>query len=273
MKSFKKKVVVITGAGSGIGRALAQNFAKKGAYLAISDKNEKGLAETAELCKTTQVYTEIFDVSKKEEFRKFAKNVVKEYGRADVIINNAGVALGKSTLLDLEYEEFEWLMGINFWGVVYGTKEFLPILLKQPEAAIVNISSLFGLMGVGDQVAYCSSKFAVRGMTESLRMELLDTNISVHSVHPGGISTNIANNARITKNENQDEAEKLLKNFNKALVHTPEKAAAIIVNGIISKQEKIMIGPETYLADAVVKVLPAQYSRVFNFVRKKTLGI
>ncbi|HMU97897.1 MAG TPA: SDR family oxidoreductase [Chitinophagales bacterium] len=271
MKSFNKKVVVITGAGSGIGRALAQNFAKKGAYLAISDLNKEGLAETVQLCNNTKVYSEIFNVAKKAEFQKFAKNVLDEFGRVDVVINNAGVALGKTKLNDTTYEEFEWLMGINFWGVVYGTKEFLPSLLKQPEAAVVNISSLFGLAGIGEQVPYCSSKFAVRGLTESLRMELLDTNVSVHTVHPGGIKTNIANNARISESEDQEQAKKVLKNFNKALIHTPEKAAQVIIRGIEKKQEKIMIGFETYVTDVVTKVLPTSYSKIFDLLGKQAL--
>jgi NADP-dependent 3-hydroxy acid dehydrogenase YdfG len=273
MKSFKEKVIVITGAGSGIGRALAVSFAKNGAFLALSDVNEKGLEETKDLCKNTSVFTSVFNVSKKEEFQKFAKAVVDAFGTVDIVINNAGVALGKSKLIDLTYEEFEWLMGINFWGVVYGTKEFLPYLIDKKEAAIVNISSLFGLAGIAEQVPYCASKFAVRGLSESLRMELMDTNVKVHSVHPGGIKTNIANNARVTSKADAKEAKSTLEKFNEtALIHTPEMAANVIIKGIKSKQEKIMIGYETYIADTIIRAMPEKYTKLFGAIMKQQMG-
>lgn len=273
MKSFNNKIVVITGAGSGIGRALSIAFSKNGARLALSDINKDALAETVSLCKTTDIYTETFNVSDKAQFQQFAKNTIKHFSTVDIVINNAGVALGKSKLIDLTYEEFEWLMGINFWGVVYGTKEFLPYLIDKKEAAIVNISSLFGLAGIAEQVPYCSSKFAVRGLSESLRMELMDTNIKVHSVHPGGIKTNIANNARVTSNANQEEAKSMLEKFNEtALIHTPEKAAQVIMNGIKNKQEKIMIGFETYIADSLIRAMPEKYTTVLGKLIKQQMG-
>jgi short-subunit dehydrogenase len=163
-------------------------------------------------------------------------------------------------------------MGINFWGVVYGTKEFLPHLLQRKEAALVNISSLFGLAGIAEQIPYCSSKFAVRGLTESLRMELIGTPVSVHTVHPGGIKTNIANNARMVEQTDKVEAIKDLEKFNEnALRHTPEKAAQVIIKGIMSGEEKIMIGMETFLADVTTKLLPTSYSKVFNYLKDRTL--
>jgi len=271
MKNFKDKVIVITGAGSGIGKALAKDFSDRGAILALSDINALQLNDTESLCHT-QVFTDVFDVSDKAAFSKFAKQVIKKFGGVDVVINNAGVALSKAKLTETTYEEFEWLMGINFWGVVYGTKEFLPYLLKRKEAAIVNISSLFGLAGIAEQIPYCASKFAVRGLTESLRMELLGTPVSVHSVHPGGIKTNIATNARLVELTDKSEAERDLEKFNEnALRHTPEKAAQVIIKGIMSGEEKIMIGMETYLADAVTKMFPTSYSKFFNYLKEKTV--
>ncbi len=271
MKNFKDKVVVITGAGSGIGKALALDFAARGALLALSDLNAVQLEETKNHCHT-EVYTEVFDVSKKESFIDFANHVIQKFGRVDVVVNNAGVALSRAKITETTYEEFEWLMGINFWGVVYGTKEFLPHLLQRREAAIVNISSLFGLAGIAEQIPYCSSKFAVRGLTESLRMELLGTPVSVHTVHPGGIKTNIANNARMVEQTDKVEAVKDLEKFNEnALRHTPEKAAQVIINGIMKGEEKIMIGVETYLADMTTKLLPTSYSKVFNYLKDRTL--
>lgn len=272
MKSFKDKIVVITGAGSGIGRALATAFANQGAKIAISDINKEALAETVTICNNTEVYAEAFNVSEKKAFQTFAKNVIKQFSTVDIVINNAGVALGKSKLIDITYEEFEWLMGINFWGVVYGTKEFLPYLLDRNEAAIVNISSLFGLAGIAEQVPYCSSKFAVRGLSESLRMELMDTPIKVHSVHPGGIKTNIANNSRFTSKANIEEEKRLIDKFNQtALIHTPEMAANVIMKGIKAKQEKIMIGYETYIADSIIRAMPENYSKLFGYFIKQQI--
>ncbi len=272
MKTFKDKVVVITGAGSGIGRELAKALSNEGAQLALSDINEEGLKETAALCKDKAVFTHVFDVSNKTAYQEFAQKVLQHYKQVDVVFNNAGVALGKAKITDISYEEFEWLMNINFWGVVYGIKEFLPSLMEQKEAAIINISSLFGLAGIAEQTPYCSSKFAVRGLSEALRMELIGTPVKVFTVHPGGIKTNIANNARITEKDDAKKAKDVLDKFNQnALRHTADKAAKIIIDGVKSGEEKIMIGAETYMADTLIKLFPAKYSQVFKMLMDKTM--
>lgn len=188
MKNFKNKVAAITGAGSGMGQQLAILLAKAGCHVSISDVNEKGLAETVELVKpyNVRVTSKKVNVAKLEEVRAWAEETVQNHGSVNMIFNNAGVALG-STVEGSTYEDLEWIMGINYWGVVYGTKEFLPYLKKTGEGHIINTSSLFGLTAQPTQSAYNSTKFAVRGFTESLRQELdiENSGVSALSVHPG----------------------------------------------------------------------------------------
>lgn len=200
MKSFKNKVAAVTGAGSGIGQAIAIALAKQGCHLALSDISEAGLAKTVELLTpySVKVTTQKVDVAKRDEVATWAKAVVNEHGQVNLIFNNAGVAIG-STAEGVSYEDLEWLIGINFWGVVYGTKEFLPYLKQSGDGHIINISSMFGLTAQPTQSAYNASKFAVRGFTESLRQELdlQNAGVSATCVHPGGIRTNIAKAARM----------------------------------------------------------------------------
>lgn len=213
----KDSVAVVTGAGSGIGRALAKRLAAEGiAGLALADVNREGLDETAAMLGNTKVSQHFVDVSDREAMHAFVDAVIGEHGRVTHVINNAGVALG-GTLREVTLDEIEWLMSINFWGVVHGTKLFLPHLEKERSAHIVNISSLFGFVAPPGQTAYCASKFAVRGFTEALRHELEGTNITVSSVHPGGVRTNIANSARIAANTEHtaDEIERRLKRMNR----------------------------------------------------------
>jgi NAD(P)-dependent dehydrogenase (short-subunit alcohol dehydrogenase family) len=236
MTLTKQSVAVVTGAGSGIGRALAQRLAAEGiAGLAIADVDRKGLEETAaEITGGVKVTTHIVDVANREQMREFADDVVRLHGRVTHVVNNAGVALG-GTLSEVSLDEIEWLMGVNFWGVVYGCKFFMPHLEREPLAHIVNISSIFGMIAPPGQAAYCASKFAVRGFTEALRHELEGTNIAVSVVHPGGVRTNIANNARIAENtaHSPDEIERRLRRINRNLSTTsPKRAAEIIINGI-----------------------------------------
>lgn len=262
MKNFKGKIVVITGAGSGIGESLALNFAEQGAHLALNDNKEDRLERVARACrmKEVEVYTEAFDVADREAFFSFADRVLDKFKGVDIVINNAGVALGKYSILEASIEDFEWIFGINLWGVIYGTKAFLPALLKRGEASIVNISSLFGITGIAYQGPYCTTKFAVRGFTESLRMELLDTNVSVHVVHPGGIRTNIARDSRSHNTDNL----KMIQQFEKGLIHSPDKAAKIIMKGIRKNQDRILIGPETHVMDAVVRLAPTGYTKMID---------
>lgn len=266
----KDSVAVITGAGSGIGRALAVRIAKEGvAGLALADLNAEGLAETAKLITgRAKVTTHEVDVADRDAMRQFADEVVREHVRVTHLINNAGVALG-GTVRDVSLDEIEWLMGVNFWGVVHGTKFFLPHLEKEDSAHIVNISSLFGMVAPPGQAAYCASKFAVRGFTESLRHELEGTNIAVSSVHPGGVKTNIVNNARIAAGVSitEEELEKQRKFQNKLLSRTtPERAAEIIVTGMLWREPRILVGPDAAIISRIARIFPRSYFAVVNFM-------
>lgn len=244
MKDFKNKVVAITGAGSGMGRAMAINFAKQGAKLALNDFNEKGLKETAAMLPASaEVFTSVFDVSKKDDMFKFADDVNKKFGRVDVMINNAGVAIAKHTTDNVPITDYEWILGINMWGVMYGSLAFLPYLRKQKESSLVNFSSIFGLHGIPGQTPYATAKFAVRGFTESLELEenIHKTGVAVSCVHPGGIQTNIAKAARGAEADPET-----IKNFEKMFFTTSEKAAQIIINGIKAKRSRILVGIDAH---------------------------
>ncbi|KZZ60013.1 SDR family oxidoreductase, partial [Oleiphilus sp. HI0123] len=202
MKNLNGKVAAVTGAGSGIGQALAVNLAQEGCALAISDVNEKGLKETQNLLKgfNVKVTSHALDVADKEAVYAWADKVVEDHGKVNLIFNNAGVALS-GTVDSLSIEDYEWIMNINFWGVVYGTKAFLPHLEASGEGHVVNISSIFGLTSQPLMSGYNASKFAVRGFTESLRqdLEITGSKVSTTCIHPGGIKTNIAQSARVDK--------------------------------------------------------------------------
>ena len=243
MKNFKNKVVVITGAGSGIGRALAQDFAKRGAKLALNDFNEATLKETvASLGKEVQVFSSVFDVAQEEAMNQFAKETLEHFSRVDVMINNAGVAQENLFVHELSTEDFEWLLGVNMWGTIYGSRAFLPHLRKQKASSLVNISSVFGLAGIPGVSSYSVSKFAVRGFSESVLLEerINKTGVAVSCVHPGGIKTNIAKSARGAGAGKLDE-------FEKALKTAPSVAAEVIINGIKKKKAIILIGADAYL--------------------------
>ena len=279
MKNFKNRVAVITGASSGIGKALAVELAAAGAKLALSDINEAGLKQVAnELgLKEDRLLIKAFDVADKDAVYAFADDVVAHFGEAHMIFNNAGVALG-STVEKMSYEDFEWLMGINFWGVVYGTKAFLPILKKADEGHIINISSIFGIIGVPTQSAYNAAKFAVRGFTESLRLELeMDGgNVSCSSVHPGGIKTNIAKSARMSDDVAEitgGDAAQARQDFEKLFRTTPEQAARTILKGVKGNRRRILIGSDAVAVDAMQRLLPTSYQRIMvlgqKFTKKK----
>ena len=264
----KDSVAVITGAGSGIGRALAVRFANEGvAGIAIAYVNADGLAETENMIDgKTKVTAHNVDVSDRQAMAGFADDVTAQHGRVTHSINNAGVALG-GRVSEVSLDEIEWLMGVNFWGVVHGTKSFLPHLEKEPSAHIVNISSLFGMIAPPGQAAYCASKFAVRGFTEALRHELEGTNIAISVVHPGGVQTNIVNSARIGSGVTltDEEVEKLKKFQNKLLSRTsPERAAEIIVNGIKARQPRIIVGPDAAILSRIARIFPSRYMTVAN---------
>ncbi len=268
MKSFRDRVAVITGAGSGIGRALAFQLGAAGCKLALSDINEDAVNQVAgELNKAgCDVIADRLDVADRDAFYTYAEKVLKKFGTVNIVVNNAGVALG-STVEDSSYEDFEWLMGINFWGVVYGTKAFLPHLKRADQGHIVNISSVFGLIGVPAQSAYNAAKFAVRGFTESLRQELEieGSTVSCTSVHPGGIKTNIAKNARMTADISKItgmDGETSKEQFEKMFRTTPEQAAAAIIAGIRGNKRRVLIGADAVAIDTMQRLLPTSYQKL-----------
>lgn len=266
MSLSKESVAVITGAASGIGQALAVRLAKeKISGIAISDVNEEGLKTTAELIEKSgaAVSTHIVDVSNREQMEAFAADVVKKHGRVTHLINNAGVAM-IGTVEELSLEDIEWLMGINFRGTVYGVKIFLPILREQKLAHIINLSSVFGFVAPPGQAAYCASKFAVRGFTESLRHELEGSNVLVSCVHPGGVKTNICADSRIGEQSDEIEKKKVVKFFDKASPTTPEQAAEIIVKGIKESNPRILIGSDAKQIDKIQRLFPKTYFSIMN---------
>jgi hypothetical protein len=273
MKSFEKKVAAITGAGSGIGRALAVKLAQQGCNLSLSDVNEQGLAETVGLAQAygVKVTSAKVDVAKLEQMQAWAAATAKEHGKVNLIFNNAGVALG-STVEGMSYEELEWLMGINFWGVVYGIKEFMPHLKASGDGHIINISSIFGLGSQPSQGAYNASKFAVRGYTEALRQELdlQQCGVSATCVHPGGIKTNIAKAARMNDSMKSIgiDPKKGQQNFEKFLHVTPDDAADAILNGVKKNARRVLIGAEAYAFDAMQRLLPTGYQKLVTMGTK-----
>lgn len=265
MRSVNEKVIAITGAGSGIGRALALNLAEKGAHLALTDINEVGLAETVSMLGGSpgRVTSQRLDVSDKAGVFAWADKVEADHGVVHGIINNAGVSLS-STVAEMSYEDLEWVMNINFWGVIHGTKAFLPKLLSVGEGSIVNISSIFGIVGIPSQSAYNAAKFAVRGFTEALRQELVGTGVYALSVHPGGIKTNIVNNGRHLQDASGRPitTEKLGRQFDKMAQTTPAKAAQIIVRAMLQEKGRVLVGPDAVWMDRMQRTFPENYSEI-----------
>jgi NADP-dependent 3-hydroxy acid dehydrogenase YdfG len=251
---------VITGAASGIGRSLARRLSRSGSPVALADIDEAGLKETARSL-AGPVLTRVLDVSDAADQLRFAAEV-REWLTAPLaaVFNNAGVAVA-SSVLDGDPGDDEWLRRINFDGVVNGTRAFLPILIEQNDGVIVNTSSVFGLLGMPYQSAYCASKFAVRGFTDALRQELRGTGVSAVTVHPGGVSTNIARNARIRSDpEGRGRShEQMAAEFEAITLTSPDKAAQIICRGVERGRSRILVGPDAYLFDALARVAPAHY--------------
>ncbi|MEQ1785692.1 MAG: SDR family NAD(P)-dependent oxidoreductase [Acidimicrobiales bacterium] len=265
MKHFDGRVAAITGAGSGIGRALAVDLAGRGAHLALSDVDEAGLADTVARCEgaAVKVTSHLVDVADRDAMHAWADDVVAEHGQANLIVNNAGVALG-ATVERMSYDDFEWLMGINFWGVVHGTKAFLPHLKAAGEGHIVNLSSVFGLLSIPSQSAYNAAKFGVRGFTDALRIELdaERCGVSCTTVHPGGIQTNIARNARMDDDvvAMAGGVERAHRDFDRIAMTTPEKAARQILTAVERDRRRALIGPDAKVLDLVSR-LPAGISQ------------
>jgi NAD(P)-dependent dehydrogenase (short-subunit alcohol dehydrogenase family) len=278
MKSFKDKVAAITGAASGIGRALAVDLASRGCHLALSDVNETGLEETRALAAKSgvKVTTQKLDVSNREAVYAWAEGVVREHGKVNLIFNNAGVALA-ARMEDIAPKDFEWIMGINFWGVVWGSQAFLPHLKASGDGHIINISSLFGLMSLPTQGAYNVSKFAVRGYTEALRQELdMDGGaVSATCVHPGGIATNIAMSARVDDKLAERmgvDKDRARKRFDKIIQGTkPASAAKQILRAVEGNQRRVLVGPDAKFLDGMVRVLGSWYQPLTTKVSKRTM--
>lgn len=267
MKSFKGKIAVVTGAGSGMGRCLTHQLLESGAIVIATDINAETLEETKQLAKAGSLHLFVVDAGNEKSIFEFAKKVIKQFGYIDILINNAGFALGKIPLQDVKMDDFKKIVDVNLWGVINHTKAFIDILLERPEAAIVNISSLFGIIGIGEQVPYCTTKFAVRGFSESLRMEMIGTNVTVTCVHPGGIKTNIAKNSI---NYGQQE---LMDKFEKNMLRiTPEEAASTILKGIKKKNERVFIGVEVTILDRLVRTFPVSYSKMIKMSYEKLLN-
>ncbi|MGB3034775.1 MAG: SDR family NAD(P)-dependent oxidoreductase [Candidatus Microthrix parvicella] len=267
MKNLNGRIAAITGAGSGIGRALAEELSRRGAHLALSDVNEVGLAETVARCegRGVKVTSQIVDVADRAAVEAWADLVVDEHGAVNLIFNNAGVAVA-ATVESISYEDFEWLMNINFWGVVHGTKAFLPHLKAAGEGHVVNVSSVFGLVSIPSQSAYNAAKFAVRGFTDALRIELeIDPcGVSATTIHPGGIATNIARDARVDDSvaDVAGSTEEAMVEFDKFLRTPPEKAARQILKAVERNRRRALIGPDAMVFDAVSRLPAGLYQRV-----------
>ena len=259
---LNNKIVALTGAGSGIGRGTAMALAKRGAHLALSDINEEGLNETAAMVGDAggKVTTQILDVSDEASFNAWANRVTADYGQVDVVINNAGVTLA-AIGAEQTHDDLDWVMSINFRGVAHGTRAFLPHMLERNSGHVVNISSVFGLFGVPAQSAYCASKFAVRGYSDAIRVELRTTNVKMTVVHPGGIATNIANHARFRmQGEGVPDRDAFVSNANKMLSRTtPARAGEVIARGIEKNKPRVLIGGDARYIDLMQRLLPARF--------------
>lgn len=254
------KVAVVTGAGSGIGRAVAQALAQRGCHLALADRNQEGLAETAALPELNSVKVSLhtLDVADGDAVAAFPQTVLAHHDRIDLLVNNAGVALAGS-FEQVSETDFDWVMAINFHGVVRMTRAFLPLLHRSDDARIVNISSLFGLISPPGQSAYSASKFAVRGFSNALRHELADSRVGVTVVHPGGIATSIARNARVSADIPQAQMQERLANSQKMLRMPPPKAADIIVRGIEKRSARVLVGSDAVVMSWLERLFPVRY--------------
>jgi butyryl-CoA dehydrogenase len=258
VKEFRGRVAAITGAGSGIGRALAVELARRGAHLAVSDIDEVGLAETVALCEGSgvKVTSQRVDVADRAAVEAWAEQVVADHGKVNLLFNNAGVAVA-ATIEAVSYDDFEWLMSINFWGVVHGTKAFLPHLEASGEGHIVNMSSVFGLISVPCQSTYNAAKFAVRGFTDALRIELeiKGSPVSCTTVHPGGIKTNIVRNARIDDSALAlSGGRDMVSNFDRVAMTSPTRAARQILAAVQRNRRRALIGPDAKMIDLVARI-------------------
>jgi short-subunit dehydrogenase len=254
------RTAVITGAANGIGRAIAVSLARRGCNLALADVDEEGMTATAELTRgnNVRVSRHRVDVADRVAVAQFPDVVANEHGGVDVLVNNAGVAVG-GTFEQVSDEDFEWLFEINFWGVVRMTRAFLPLLHASEDARVVNLSSIYGVVAPPEQTAYSASKFAVRGFSEALRHELEGSGIGVTVVHPGGIRTSIAENARIPGGATEEEIERRRKRYRKLLRLPAEIAGETIVRGIERREARVLVGSDAKTIALIARLLPVSY--------------
>jgi short-subunit dehydrogenase len=258
LTELKHKVVALTGAASGIGRELSIQLAREGCALAVADIDEKGLQETVNMIPSPseRVTAHVVDVGKRDQVYRYAEEVHQAHGQVDILVNNAATMVFES-LADITYDDFEGVMETNFWGVVYGTKAFLPYLKQRPQAHIVNISSINGVLTTPNNGPYCVAKFAVNSFTETLWQELHCGTIRVSCVLPGGVKTNIVRNTRFLKQANPSlTREDTIQWFERASVTSPEKAARAIISGIKKKKSRILVGRDAYLIDLLKRLMP-----------------
>lgn len=272
MEGFAGKVAVVTGAGSGIGQALAIELARSGAKVAISDVNTEGLAVTEQRIKAigAPVKADRLDVTEREAFELYADAVKAHFGKVNQIYNNAGIAFAGDVEVS-GFKDIERVMDVDFWGVVNGTKVFLPHLIESGDGHVINVSSIFGIFSVPGQAAYNAAKFAVRGFTEALRQEmaLAKHPVKVTTIHPGGIKTGIARNMTAAEGIDVDE---LAKTFDKKLASTsPEKAAQIIMDGVRKNKARVLIGNDAKALDLIVRLTGSGYQKLFSGVIAKAL--
>ena len=264
---FKNKVAAITGAGSGMGRALAVALASKGCHVAISDVDTNGLDETQAQINSgssVTVTSHELDVADKDQVEQFAADVVSEHGRVNMVFNNAGVSL-TDTVEHMNYDDFKWLMDINFWGVIYGSKAFLPYFNDVDEAHIINTSSIFGVIAVPSQSAYNASKFAVRGFTYAMRQELIETNVGVSCVQPGGVKTNIVKSSRYVAPDNSAPTkEEFTTRFEEMANLSSEQAAEQILRGVLANKAQILVGRDAKTAAVIERVAPTGYLKLLS---------
>ncbi len=273
LDTLTDKVVVITGAGSGIGRELARQSARQGALLALADWDADGLAETVEEVKFlgAEVRSDVVDVSDRAAVTQWAIDVVGQFGRVNLLVNNAGVSVS-GDFEQMTYADFDWIVGVNLNGVVNGTKEFLPHLIASGNGALVNLSSLFGLVSMPGQTAYNATKYAVRGFTEALREEMLISGhpVTVTCIHPGGIKTGIVRHGRTTAGEDHGELTSL---FEKKLARmSPEKAASIILKGALSGKARVLVGADAHVLHHFAKLTGSRYQDVVARVAPRLMG-
>jgi len=254
------KTAVITGAAGGIGRAIAVSLARRGCHLALADVDEPGMVGTEELARAygVRVTRHRLDVADRAGVAGFPARVAVEHSGINLLINNAGVAVG-GTFEQVSEEDFEWLFEINFWGVVRLTRAFLPALRASGDARVVNLSSVFGLVAPPEEAAYAASKFAVRGFSESLRHELEGSGVGVTVVHPGGVATSIAENARVPAGVSTEEVERKRELFRKLLRLPPEIAGETIARGIERRKPRVLVGSDAKVLSVIARVLPVSY--------------